>query len=159
MKTLDDQPTKGTEVMRNDSNKRRLILALSGAGVILLGAIAYAATAVDVLAVGRFESSVLANGPADVHTVKGTMQPGDVIPWHIHSGYVFITVTQGTLTRQESCGDTTDYSAGHGWSEGPGDIHQALNNGNETVVFYATYVLPAGYARSYPATPPLPCQQ
>jgi quercetin dioxygenase-like cupin family protein len=70
-----------------------------------------------------------------VHIVKGTMQPGDVIPWHIHSGYVLVTVTQGTLTRQESCGETTDYAAGQGWSEDPGDIHQAVNNGKEAVVF------------------------
>jgi quercetin dioxygenase-like cupin family protein len=159
MKRSDDQSTKGEEVMKKDMNTRsKLILALSVAGVILLAAIAHAAVAVDVLAVSRLPSSALAKGLADVHIVKGTMQPGDVIPWHIHSGYVFVTVTQGTLTRQESCGDTTDYSAGQGWSEEPGDIHQAVNNGKEAVVFYATYVLPAGYARSYPAMPPLPCQ-
>ena len=150
---------KMTQPKKNMNRRRILILALSGAGVVMLGALAYATVAVDVLAVGRFASTGLSNGPVDVHTLKGTMQPGDTIPWHIHSGSVFVTVTQGVVTRQEACGETTDYPAGQGWFEAPGDIHQALNNGKETAVFYATYVLPVGYARSYPAPMPLPCQQ
>jgi len=81
-----------------------------------------------------------------VLTVEVRVPPGGVFPWHYHTASLTVTVTAGRLTVQDagSC-DTQGFSAGQGFFEEAGVIHQARNDGATIAVLWVTYLgIPAG---------------
>lgn len=81
-----------------------------------------------------------------VLTVLVRVPPGGAFPWHYHTAGLSVTVTQGTLTVQDAgtCA-TQAFSAGNGFVEEAGVIHQAFNAGATLAVLYVTYMgIPAG---------------
>lgn len=79
--------------------------------------------------------------------VKYTVAPGGYFGWHRHGGPVWALVMQGTLTMYDADDATctgTDYAAGTALLD-PGDhAHNAVNQGADPVVVYATFMLPDG---------------
>jgi len=81
-----------------------------------------------------------------VLTVLLRVPPGGRFPWHYHTAGLSVTMTEGSLTVQDArtCATQT-FSAGGGFAEEAGVIHQAYNAGSTLAVLYVTYVgIPAG---------------
>ena len=118
------------------------ILAV-GAAVLAVGsAITYAAIVV-VRYDGASEHIGLRGGPAQV-TARVLRTPvGEVTgAWHYHPGYVYNVVTQGTITIEDGCGATNQYSAGEAFETSEGRVHRAYNLGAEDAVEYNMFVGP-----------------
>lgn len=62
--------------------------------------------------------------------------------WHYHPGYVYNVVTQGTITIEDGCGATKQYSAGEAFETSEGRVHRAYNLGAEDAVEYNMFVGP-----------------
>lgn len=94
--------------------------------------------------------------------VKFTLAPGGTFGWHQHSGPVWAAVKSGTFTIYEADGSTCikeDFPAGTVFLD-PGDrTHAGVNETNEPVVVYATYMLPDGGAPRVDADKPAVCNQ
>jgi len=99
--------------------------------------------------------------PSNVVTTRVTVQPGAQIPWHTHSGPVFVTIAQGELTYVSSEGCTSKrYPTGTAFIDpGHGHVHTALNSGRIETVFFAMFLeAPSGTAPlSIPADAPSGC--
>lgn len=110
---------------------------------------------------GSATKVIKASNPSNIVTTKVTVQPGAQIPWHTHSGPVFVTIVQGELTYVSSEGCTSHrYPAGTAFIDpGHGHVHTAVNFGNAEAMFYATFLeAPSGTAPlSIPAQPPAGC--
>ena len=120
------------------------ILAV-GAAVLAVGsAITYAAIVV-VRYDGASEHIGLRGGAAQV-TARVLRTPvGEVTgAWHYHPGYVYNVVTQGTITIEDGCGATNQYSAGEAFETSEGRVHRAYNLGAEDAVEYNMFVGPPG---------------
>ena len=118
------------------------ILAV-GAAVLAVGsAITYAAIVV-VRYDGASEHIGLRGGAAQV-TARVLRTPvGEVTgAWHYHPGYVYNVVTQGTITIEDGCGATNQYSAGEAFETSEGRVHRAYNLGAEDAVEYNMFVGP-----------------
>ena len=111
---------------------------------------------------GHGTNVIKASDPSNIVTTKATVQPGAQIPWHTHSGPVFVTIAEGELTYVSSEGCTSRrYSAGTAFIDpGHGHVHTAYNSGKAVTVFYATFIqAPAGTAPlSIPADAPADCK-
>jgi quercetin dioxygenase-like cupin family protein len=111
---------------------------------------------------GHGTNVIKASDPSHIVTTKATVQPGGQIPWHTHSGPVFVTVAEGELTYVSSEGCTSQrYPAGTAFIDpGHGHVHTAYNSGSTLTVFYATFFqAPAGTAPlSIPADAPADCK-
>ena len=138
--------------------RRRLFALGSVAAAFVLAGSTLAAGTITVKALGAFgvgNQVGYANGhtftmqapPGSlVLTVLVRVPPGGAFPWHYHTAGLSVTVTQGTLTVQDAgtCG-TQAFSAGNGFVEEAGVIHQAFNAGSTLAVLYVTYMgIPAG---------------
>lgn len=76
-----------------------------------------------------------------ISTVQVVLDPGDVVPWHYHSGPGWGIVLSGTLTHDEGCGNPLVYfGAGSAFEEEPGEVHRALNESTEPVVLIWTEI-------------------
>ena len=53
---------------------------------------------------GHGTNVIKASDPSNIVTTKVTVQPGAQIPWHTHSGPVFVTIAAGELTYVSSDG-------------------------------------------------------
>ena len=138
--------------------RRRLVGLGSVAAAFVLAGSALAAGNITVKALGAFgvgNQVGYANGHTfDMRAAPGSLvltvlvrvPPGGAFPWHYHTAGLSVTVTQGTLTVQDAgtC-DTQAFSAGNGFLEEAGVIHQAFNAGSTLAVLYVTYMgVPAG---------------
>jgi quercetin dioxygenase-like cupin family protein len=84
---------------------------------------------------------------AEVTAQHLTIPPGASSGWHSHGGAVFVQIVGGTLTLYQADDPTcapTQVSAGKGFVEGPGIIHDVRNEGSTYVELYATYLLAPG---------------
>lgn len=99
--------------------------------------------------------------PSNVVTTGVTVQPGAQIPWHTHSGPVFVTIAQGELTYVSSEGCINRrYPTGTAFIDpGHGHVHSAVNSGKTETVFYAMFLeAPSGTAPlSIPVDGPADC--
>jgi hypothetical protein len=120
------------------------ITFLIGAGLLAIGGVAYAATALF-----RFDATSdyigLTAGPAQLtarilKTPVGETTGG----WHYHPGYVYNVVTQGTVTIEDGCGEIKQYSAGQAFETSEGRVHRAYNLGGEDALEYNMFVGPPG---------------
>jgi quercetin dioxygenase-like cupin family protein len=111
---------------------------------------------------GHGTNVIKASDPSHIVTTKATVQPGAQIPWHTHSGPVFVTIAEGEMTYVSSEGCTSRrYPAGTAFIDpGHGHVHTAYNSGSAVTVFYATFFeAPAGTAPlAIPANAPADCK-
>jgi quercetin dioxygenase-like cupin family protein len=85
--------------------------------------------------------------PSDIVMRHVTTLPGGYSGWHSHPGFVLATVTAGTITLYD--GDDPlcrpqDVSAGQSFTEQPGHVHFARNEGTVPEQHVSTYVVPVG---------------
>jgi quercetin dioxygenase-like cupin family protein len=138
--------------------KRRSATIGAVAAAFLLAGTALAAGNITVKALGAFgvvnevgyatghTFSAQAAPGSLVLTVEVRVPPGGAFPWHYHTAGLTVTVAQGSLTVQDagSC-DTQAFTAGTGFVEEAGVIHQAFNPGSTLAILYVTYMgIPAG---------------
>jgi quercetin dioxygenase-like cupin family protein len=103
----------------------------------------------------RFSPGVSARittkGAFEIVTQKIVAEPGATFGWHYHPGENVNVVAQGTLSLYHAKHCTTEitYPTGSGFSTSPDQVHLARNEGTDTLVIYATYLVPK-------ATPALP---
>jgi quercetin dioxygenase-like cupin family protein len=96
----------------------------------------------------RFEPGVSARiktmGAFEIVTQKIVAQPGATFGWHYHPGENVNVVAQGMLSlyHAENCTAEINYAAGSGFSTSPDEVHLARNEGTETLIIYATYLVP-----------------
>jgi quercetin dioxygenase-like cupin family protein len=99
--------------------------------------------------------------PADVVVAKATVPPGASFGWHSHRAAVVAIVKSGTLSLYDSADPTCTahrFSAGHGFTEQPGHVHLARNEGHKPVVVLVTYLgLKHGVNPDVPAARPGNC--
>jgi quercetin dioxygenase-like cupin family protein len=99
--------------------------------------------------------------PADVVVAKATVPPGASFGWHSHRAAVVAIVRSGTLSLYDSADPTCTahrYSAGEGFTEQPGHVHLARNEGRKPVVVLVTYLgLKHGVNPDVPAAKPGNC--
>jgi quercetin dioxygenase-like cupin family protein len=111
---------------------------------------------------GHGTNVIKASDPSNIVTTKITVQPGAQIPWHTHSGPVFVTIAEGELTYVSSDGcSSRRYPTGTAFVDpGHGHVHTAYNSGKVVTVFYATFFeAPSGTAPlSIPADTPAGCK-
>jgi quercetin dioxygenase-like cupin family protein len=140
--------------------------------IVLVGALATTAAA---LAAGSspIKEKVLGAGsvaepytfkvtkPADVVVAKAIVPPGASFGWHSHRAAVVAMVQSGTLSLYDSADPSCTakrYSAGKGFTEQPGHVHLARNEGHKTVVVLVTYLgLKHGVNPDVPAPNPGNC--
>jgi quercetin dioxygenase-like cupin family protein len=111
---------------------------------------------------GHGTNVIKASDPSNIVTTKVTVQPGAQIPWHTHSGPVFVTIAAGELTyvSSDGCGSRR-YPTGTAFVDpGHGHVHTAYNSGKVVTVFYATFFeAPSGTTPlSIPADAPAGCK-
>jgi quercetin dioxygenase-like cupin family protein len=70
--------------------------------------------------------------------------PGGTLGWHSHPGPTVVTVRAGTLSfyHAEACTEEIEYATGQSFSNLPGEIHLARNEGTTEVVLFAVYFVP-----------------
>ena len=96
----------------------------------------------------RFEPGVSARiktkGAFEIVTQKIVAVPGATFGWHYHPGENVNVVAQGTLSlyHAKHCMTELNYAAGSGFSTSPDEVHLARNEGTETLIIYATYLVP-----------------
>jgi quercetin dioxygenase-like cupin family protein len=74
---------------------------------------------------------------------------GSWTPLHTHPGRTLLVVTEGEFTLREE-GKELKYGAGTFWSETPGVVHEAGNNGSGNARVSAAYLLPKDAPLSTP---------
>jgi quercetin dioxygenase-like cupin family protein len=78
----------------------------------------------------------------DIVVVQNTFAPGGSSGWHTHPGGAIVVVKSGAVTFNRSYGnhcDVTVYSAGQAFVERPGEIVNAVNNGDVDAVVIVTF--------------------
>ncbi len=97
------------------------------------------ASAISVVAISQGE---LPTGQI-ISIIQLTLDPGDTVPWHYHTGPGWGTILSGTLTEDEGCGtELKAYSAGSAFAETPGKVHSVINLGSVPVVMTWTEIIP-----------------
>jgi hypothetical protein len=79
--------------------------------------------------------------------VKFTLDPGGTFGWHQHSGPVWAIVTKGTLSIYDGDDPTCTphfYGAKSALLDPGSDTHLGINETDELVEIYATFMLPEG---------------
>ncbi len=80
-------------------------------------------------------AEALPNVPGhNLTAVTVELLPGTSIPSHVHDGFVFVYVLEGTVRSQLDAAEAIDYHAGDSWAEPPGTIHSLTQNPSETGV-------------------------
>jgi quercetin dioxygenase-like cupin family protein len=90
-------------------------------------------------------------GDFEIVVQKIVAEPGSTFGWHYHPGENVNVVAQGTLSlyHAKKCTREMIYPVGSGFSTSPDEVHLARNEGTDTLVIYATYLVP----KTTPALP------
>ena len=90
-------------------------------------------------------------GAFEIVYQKIVAAPGATFGWRTHPGENVNVVGQGTLSlyHAKHCMKEINYGVGSGFATSPDEVHLARNEGTETLVIHATYLVPK-------ATPALP---
>nr|BFF10802.1 hypothetical protein GCM10025699_21050 [Microbacterium flavescens] len=75
-----------------------------------------------------------------------TIAPGAGTGEHCHDGQLIAVVKHGTLTHYAPThpGGVRAYEEGEAIIEGPGYVHEGVNEGDVDVVLWVTYIIPEG---------------
>lgn len=124
--------------------RKGLVAALS-LGALVLGIAVYAATSVTI-ADGTYASfEPFGGAPASTRMRTLTIAPGELLPWHYHSGIgAYTIISQGTLIVEDGCGGDTVYTQGQAFIEPRGRVHRGKNLTAENVITAQTFVVPVG---------------
>ncbi len=82
-----------------------------------------------------------------ISVVKFTLEPGGTFGWHQHGGPVWAVVSSGTLTMYDGDEATCTprfFPAGSALLDAGNHTHIGVNEGDEPVEIYATFMLPEG---------------
>ncbi len=82
-----------------------------------------------------------------VSLIKFTLQPGGSFGWHRHGGPVWAIIAEGTLSIYDSDDPTCTphlYTAGSSLLDAGDHTHLGVNETDEPVEIYATFMLPEG---------------
>lgn len=82
-------------------------------------------------------------GGYDLVSIIFDFPPGAGFPNHFHGGHVLVTVLSGEITLQEK-GTERIIKTGGSWTEGPGDVHAAVNAGSASARVAVSILLPQG---------------
>jgi len=131
--------------------RKGLVIAFSF-GALILGIAVYAATSVTI-ADGTYASfEPFGGAPASTRMRTLTIAPGELLPWHYHSGIgAYTIVKQGTLIVEDGCGGDTVYTQGQAFIEPAGRVHRGKNLTAGDVITAQTFVVPVGAAFSQDA--------
>ena len=78
-----------------------------------------------------------------VSVVQITFNPGDVVPWHYHTGHGWGTVVSGSLTEDEGCDKPlSTLAAGTSFAEIPGKVHRVFNFGTTPAIMTFVVIYP-----------------
>jgi quercetin dioxygenase-like cupin family protein len=96
-----------------------------------------------------YTAVVKTTGESDTYVQDVTIAPGGYSGWHSHPGISFVMVRSGTATFYQAADPATPhvYSAGTGFVEEPGDVHNAVNEGDTDLELVVFYLLPKGAPR------------
>jgi quercetin dioxygenase-like cupin family protein len=100
--------------------------------------------------------------PSDVVMSQIDLAPGECVPWHYHSGAVFVILQAGTGTNYLPTADggcnVETVTAGTALVDDGLDVHSMCNNGpDDKVTIFVTYVVPQGAATNIPLPNPGTC--
>lgn len=86
------------------------------------------------------------DGPVTVTFREITLEPGGTTGKHCHDGNLIAVVVQGELTHYAPIyrSGVHVYEAGDAILEGPGYVHEGVNEGTEPVILEVTYLIPEG---------------
>jgi quercetin dioxygenase-like cupin family protein len=112
------------------------------------------APTVEELARGRTDFHAAIGGPAELITLRVTLPPGGVIPWHLHPGPVQAVLLSGDLTILQSDGCTAQYHAGDAAFLPAGTVHEEHNDGAVPIELVVSYLVPEGTPARVPADAP-----
>jgi quercetin dioxygenase-like cupin family protein len=93
----------------------------------------------------------VAAGDAKLVNVIIDFAPGARTPEHTHGGPVLATVVAGTITLYEH-GTTRVVTAGESWTEVPGNVHYAANEGGDMARVSVSAILPKSAALTLPVS-------
>jgi hypothetical protein len=97
----------------------------------------------------------------DILLVKYTLEPGGTFGWHQHAGPVWAIITSGTLSIYDGDDSTCTphfYGAGNALLDEGTHTHLGVNETNEPVEIYATFMLPEGGVTRVDAEDPGICK-
>jgi quercetin dioxygenase-like cupin family protein len=88
-------------------------------------------------------------GASDVYIVHNRIVPGGSTGWHSHPGISFVTVKSGVVSEYHENDPTTPhvYSAGQGFTEEAGGVHNMVNEGSTDLELVAFQIIPSGATR------------
>ena len=99
-------------------------------------------------------------GVKNIVLVKFTLEPGGTFGWHQHSGPVWAIIASGTLSIYDGDDSTCTphfYEAGSALLDEGTHTYLGINETNEPVEIYATFMLPEGGAPRLDAEDPGLC--
>jgi quercetin dioxygenase-like cupin family protein len=120
------------------------IIILAGVLALVASGTALATPGADVVSRERGRSTfdtidVQESEPTDVVSSRFLFQPGGFSGWHSHHGDTFVAVRRGEITiYHDDCSSVT-YERGDIFHEPPGNVHQAVNEGDVETVLGATF--------------------
>ncbi len=107
-----------------------------------------------------WQAQLRTHGASDVYVVDNKFQPGGSTGWHSHPGPSLILVLSGTVTNYSSddpaCAGQ-DYTAGQGFIDPAGIVHQVRDNTTAPAEVIAVQLLPHGSPRRSDEQPPSNC--
>jgi quercetin dioxygenase-like cupin family protein len=109
-----------------------------------------------------WQAQLRTHGASDAYVVDNKFSPGGSTGWHSHPGPSLILVLSGTVTNYSSDDPTCaghDYSAGSGFIDPAGVVHEVRNNATQTAEVVAVQLLPHGSVRRIDEPQPSNCNQ
>ena len=110
---------------------------------------------------GDWEVEAKGEAPTDFVMSRIDLSLGECVPWHIHSGPVFVIVKAGTGTNYQPHSDgchVTTNPAGTGLTDDGLHIHSMCNEGPEDLLsIFVTYLVPKGSPTNIPVPNPGTC--
>jgi quercetin dioxygenase-like cupin family protein len=98
----------------------------------------------------------------NIQIVQYILDPDGSFGWHTHTGPVWVIVTSGTLSIYDGNDPTCTphiYAEGSAFLDSGGDTHLGINETNEPVEIYATFMLPEKGTPRVDAENPSPCNK
>jgi quercetin dioxygenase-like cupin family protein len=105
-----------------------------------------------------WQAGLRTHGASDVYVVDNKFSPGGSTGWHSHPGPSLILVLSGTITNHtaDNCAGTS-YTAGQGFIDPAGTIHEVTNDGAAPAEDMAVQLLPHGALRRVDQPAPAGC--
>ena len=113
------------------------------AGAVVAIALAGAAVAEPIAIKPLYSSATEDMGGKHMTVLEATLEPRAGMPPHRHPGTVYVYVSSGSIrSKLDTDAEAIVYTAGQGWVEPPGIIHEIFENASDTdaAVAVATFI-------------------